>query len=230
MIEPTASVDVSDVQRMFMTRVYRWMFLGLGLTALVAYGISDSPAILEPLLMNRGLRIGLLLGQLGLVIVLSAMATRLSGAVATLLFFAYAALNGVTFSTLLYVYDPASTARAFLLTALTFGGMSIYGTVTRRDLTGWGSFLFMGLFGVVIAGLINLFVGSSMMSFVISCASVVIFTGLTAYDTQKLRAMALAAESGTQVQSLSILGALTLYLDFINLMLALLRLTGDRRR
>ena len=146
---------------------------------------------------------------------------------ATLLFIAYSALNGVTLSIVALVYTADSIASTFVTTAAMFGAMSAYGYMTRRDLSSWGSFLFMGLIGVVIASIVNIFVGSSAVSWIISGLGVIVFTGLTAYDTWKIKAMAAAGAGGRKP---AILGALTLYLDFINLFLMLLRLLGDRRR
>jgi hypothetical protein len=144
-------------------------------------------------------------------------------------FLAYAALVGVTFAPLLLVYTGTSVAQVFFITAATFGGMSLWGYTTRRDLTGFGSFLFMGLIGIIIASLVGFFVKSSMLQWVISVAGVVIFTGLTAYDTQKIKEMYVANDDGTAMGRKAIFGALSLYLDFINLFLMLLRLLGSRR-
>ena len=216
----------SDVERRFMAAVYRWMTFGLALTALVAFSVATSETALRLILGNRLVFFGLILAQLGLVIALSAAATRLSAATAGGLFLHYSALNGVTLSVVLLVYTGASVALAFVSTAGTFAAMSIYATVTRRDLSSWGSFLFMGLIGVIIASLVNMVLHSSMVTFVVSCMSVVVFTGLTAYDTQKLRAFARAGGGGG---ALAVNGALALYLDFVNLFLALLRLFGRRR-
>jgi FtsH-binding integral membrane protein len=216
----------SDVERRFMAAVYRWMTFGLALTALVAFSVATSETALRLILGNRLVFFGLILAQLGLVIALSAAATRLSAATAGGLFLLYSALNGVTLSVVLLVYTGASVAMAFVSTAGTFAAMSIYATVTRRDLSSWGSFLFMGLIGVVIASVVNIFLHSSMVTFVVSCMSVVVFTGLTAYDTQKLRAFARAGGGGG---AMAVNGALALYLDFVNLFLALLRLFGRRR-
>jgi hypothetical protein len=171
---------------------------------------------------------GLIIAEFGLVFAIAGFAVRMGTATAAPLFLLYSALNGVTLSGIFLVYTGQSIASAFLSTAGTFGAMSVYGTVTKRDLTSWSSFLMMGLFGVVIAGVVNVFLRSDGLSFVISCAAVVVFTGLTAYDTQKLRAFARAG--GTSIAAAPISGALTLYLDFINLFLAVLRLFGDRRR
>jgi FtsH-binding integral membrane protein len=167
---------------------------------------------------------------LGLVIALSAAVHRFSAATATAMFLLCSGLTGVTLSSIFIVYTSGSIAAAFLTTAGTFGAMSVYGTVTKRDLTGMGSFLFMGLIGLVIAMVVNIFLQSAMMDFVISGIGVLIFTGLTAYDTQKLRQFGMNAplDDTTAIRRGAILGALTLYLDFINLFLMMLRLLGNR--
>ncbi len=216
----------SDVERRFMASVYRWMTLGLGLTAFVAYAVASSEEALALLFGSRLVFFGLIIAQLGLVVALSAAAARMSTAAAGGLFLVYSALTGVTLSVVLLRYTGASVALAFVSTAGTFGAMSVYGTVTRKDLSSWGSFLFMGLVGIVIASLVNIFLGSSMVTFVVSCMSVVVFTGLTAYDTQKLRVF---AREGGGTGGVAVNGALALYLDFVNLFLALLRLFGSRR-
>jgi hypothetical protein len=216
----------SDVERRFMASVYRWMTGGLTVTALVAFAIASSEAALQLVFGSRLVFFGLVLAELGLVIAISAAAHRLSAATAGGLFLLYSALNGATLAVVLLVYTGASVALAFASTAGTFLAMSVYATVTRRDLSSWGSFLFMGLIGVVIASLVNVFLHSSMVTFVVSCMSVVVFTGLTAYDTQKLRVF---ARDGGGTGSLAVNGALALYLDFVNLFLALLRLFGSRR-
>ncbi|GEJ58857.1 Bax inhibitor-1/YccA family protein [Anaeromyxobacter diazotrophicus] len=216
----------SDVERRFMASVYRWMTLGLGLTALVAYSVAGSEDALRFVIGNRFVFFGLLIAELGLVIAISAAVNRLSAAAAGGLFLVYSALNGATLSVVLLAYTGSSVALAFVTTAGTFGAMSVFGTVTRRDLSSWSSFLFMGLIGIVIASVVNIFLHSSAMSFVISCAAVVVFTGLAAYDTQKLRAL---ARAGGGSAAMPVNGALALYLDFVNLFLALLRLLGNRR-
>jgi FtsH-binding integral membrane protein len=226
---PTAaSTRAGGAERTFIAAVYRWMALGLLLTAGVAFAVASSPEALGFVVLNRWVFYGLLIAEVGLVLAISAMLPRLSSPAAAGLFLLYAALNGATLSVILLAYTGSSVALAFGVTAGTFGAMSVYGTVTRRDLTSWASFLFMGLIGIVIASLVNLFLQSSAMSFVLSCASVVVFTGLTAYDTQKLRAY--ARQGGATAAAAPVGGALSLYLDFINLFLAILRLTGDRRR
>lgn len=223
----SAPYQAESAERSFFAAVYRWMTLGLVTTALVAWVVAGALAS-GALPFSKWAFYGLMFAEVGLVFALSGMAHRLSAAAAGGLFLLYSALNGATLSIILLVYTGSSVALAFGVTAGTFGAMSVYGTVTRKDLTGWSSFLMMGLFGVVIAGLVNLFLQSDMLSFVVSCAAVVVFTGLTAYDTQKLRVFARAG--GPQVAAAPVVGALTLYLDFVNLFLALLRLLGDRRK
>jgi FtsH-binding integral membrane protein len=186
----------SDVERRFMSSVYRWMSLGLVVTAGVAFWVASTPAALQVVLGNRVVFWGLIIAQFGLVMALSAAVNKLSAGVAGALFLLYSALTGATMS------------------------------VTKRDLSGWSSFLFMGLIGVVIASVVNIFMKSSMMQFVISAAAVVVFTGLTAYDTQRLRRM---ASAGVGVAALPVNGALSLYLNFINLFLSILNLFGGRR-
>jgi hypothetical protein len=216
----------SDVERRFMASVYRWMTLGLLVTAGVAFYVASTPSVLQVVFGNRMVFWGLVIAQFGLVIALSAAVNKLSAGVAGALFLLYSALTGATISVVLLAYTGASVASAFAVTAGTFLAMSIYGTVTKRDLTSWSSFLFMGLIGVVIASIVNIFMKSSMMSWVISAAAVVVFTGLTAYDTQRLRRMAVA---GSGIAALPVNGALALYLDFINLFLSILNIFGGRR-
>ena len=213
-------------QNTLIRQVYAWMGAGLTVTAVMALITLSSPTILTAIVGNRLLFFGLMIGELALVFTLSGAINRLSAGTATLIFIAYSALNGVTLSVVALVYTANSIASTFVVTAGMFGAMSIYGYVTRRDLTSWGSFLFMGLIGVVIASVVNIFVGSSAVSWVISAIGVVVFTGLTAYDTWKIKEM---AAQGTEGRKPAILGALTLYLDFINLFLMLLRFTGNRR-
>ncbi|MGZ3459348.1 MAG: Bax inhibitor-1/YccA family protein [Archangium sp.] len=227
----TARAEVSDIlvqesRRAFMSRVYGWMFAGLSVTGLVALFTAANQSLMMQVAQHGWM---LFIAQIGLVFALSGMATRLSGPVAGAMFLVYSVLTGLTFSVLFYVYTRGSIGSAFLMTAGTFGAMSAFATVTKKDLSGWHTFLFMGLIGVVLASVVQLFVHSSMLSFVVSCASVVVFAGLTAYDTQKPRQMH-AACGYSSAATVSIVGALALYLDFINLFLALLRLFGDRRR
>ncbi len=226
-----AQSGVSSVASLYMRQVYQWMTAGLALTTVVAYAVATSPAVQAVLFGNTLIMILLLVAQFGLVIALSAAVHKMSAGTATSLFLLYSAVTGATLSSIFVVYPIASIANAFLVTTGTFLAMSVYGTVTKRDLTSMGSFLFMGLIGLVIAMLVNLFLRSTMMDLIISCIGVLIFTGLTAYDTQKLRQFGAAAplEDGTAVRRGAILGALTLYLDFINLFLMMLRLFGGNR-
>jgi FtsH-binding integral membrane protein len=205
---------------------YRWMSLGLATTGAVALAVAHSDAALSVLLGNRVLFYALLFGQLGLVVALSSVATRVSTAVAALLFFGYAALTGVTLSTLFLVYTASSIASTFFVTAGAFGALSVFGAVTRRDLSVIGRFALFALVGVVIASLVNLFLASSGLDWLISVVGVVLFAGLTAYDTQRLQAI---FRSGEVSANLPLVGALTLYLDFINMFLFLLRFLGSRR-
>ncbi len=223
-----APYQADSVERTFIASVYRWMFFGLLVTAGVAGFVASSQAAIELILMNRWVFYGLVIAQFGLVIAISAMVQRLSAPAAGALFIGYSALTGATLSVVLLVYAASTVTLAFVITAGTFGAMSVYGTVTKRDLTSWSSFLTMGLFGIILAGVVNIFLKSSAMDFILSCAAVVVFTGLTAYDTQKLRELARAG--GGSVAAAPISGALSLYLDFINLFLAILRLLGGRRR
>lgn len=215
----------------FMAQVYGWMTVGLLLTAFVAYYVASSYALQEMIFSSKVVFFGLIIAQLGLVFVLSGMVHKMSGAMATSLFMLYSVLTGVTISSVLLVYTASSIASTFFICAAMFGALSIYGYTTKRSLTGMGSFLFMGLIGIIIASIVNIFMQSSMMSMVISYAGVLIFAGLTAYDTQKLKDMGneINQEDKENMRRYSIMGALTLYLDFINLFLMLLRILGDRR-
>jgi FtsH-binding integral membrane protein len=203
------------------------MTLGLATTGVVALVVANSPAALDVLLGNRVLFYGLLFGQLGLVFALSAVAMRVSTAVAALMFFAYAALTGVTFSTLFLVYTASSIASTFFVTAGAFAGLSIYGATTKRDLSAVGRFALFAIIGVILASLVNLLLRSSGLDWLISVVGVLLFAGLTAYDTQRLKEI---FQSGQTSANLPLVGALTLYLDFINMFLFLLRFLGDRRR
>jgi len=220
------SAQVVVKQNALVRQVYAWMGIGLIITAVMAFATLSSPVVLKAILGNRILYFGLLIGELALVFTLSGAINRMSAVTATLIFIAYSALNGVTLSVIALVYTSSSIASTFVITAGMFGAMSAYGYMTKRDLTSWGSFLFMGLIGIVIASVVNIFVGSSAVSWVVSGIGVIVFTGLTAYDTWKIKEMAAMGEGGRKP---AILGALTLYLDFINLFLMLLRFTGNRR-
>lgn len=214
----------------FFPKVYGWMTVGLALTALASVLTLSSEAMLQFIFGNRLVFYGLIIGELGLVIALSAAINRVSSMAATLMFLAYSALNGITFASIFLVYTSSSIASTFMVAAGTFAAMSLYGYATKRDLTGWGSFFFMGLIGIVIASLVNIFLRSEMITWITSYLGVFVFVGLTAYDTQKIKMIGQGgfadSESGKKA---AILGALTLYLDFINLFLMLLRIMGSRR-
>ena len=220
---PLQGVQLNAVMR----NVYGWMTMGLLVTAAVALGVSNSGFI-----PDQGLMMIAIFGQLGLVLGLSFAINRISATAAGMLFFLYSALTGFTFSILFIVFSIGSIAAAFLSTAGVFGAMTIYGLTTKTDLTKMGSYLMMGLFGLIIASIVNIFLGSSMIDFMISIFGVLLFTGLTAWDTQRIAAMAATRKmkvDSDDTLKFSIMGALTLYLDFINLFLFMLRLFGGRR-
>ena len=217
-------------QRTFIARVYGWMTLGLVITALAAFFTLTQQWLLEAIVFNSVLRWGLILGELGLVVVIGAAINRISSVVAGALFLLYAALNGVTLSFIMLLYTTTSVVSLFCVTAATFGLMSVYGYTTQRDLTSWGNLLLMALLGMILASLVNIFFASSTLYWITSFAGVIIFVGLIAYDTQKIKRMALSGVEGTEADKKgAINGALALYLDFINLFLMLLRLLGRRR-
>ena len=227
----TMSVDATAAeQQRFIVRVYNWMTAGLGITGFMAFYISNSPAMMNIIFGNPIMPIALIITQIGLVFWLATRVMQMSASKATGVFMLYAGLTGITFSAIFMAYTTASIFSTFLVTAGTFGAMSLYGYTTKKDLTSWGSFLFMGLIGIIIASLVNMFMQSSMMHMIITYAGVLIFVGLTAYDTQKIKEMNILGNEGTEEDTKeAIRGALTLYLDFINLFLMLLRLMGDRR-
>lgn len=217
----------------FMSRVYGWMTGGLCVTGLVAWNVAGNPAVVQTIFGNRMLFWALIIAQLGAVAALSWLINRISGAVATLIYVLYAALTGLTLSSIFLVYTGSSIAQVFGVTAFGFAGLSGFGYVTKRDLGPVGSFCMMGLFGLVGFALLSMFFPSLMgagASFVFSIVGIIVFAGLTAYDTQRIKAMNAPGSEGTDAaRKTAIFGALTLYLDFINLFLSLLRLTGRRR-
>jgi FtsH-binding integral membrane protein len=214
----------------FLPKVYGWMTGGLALTALMSLYTLSSNGLLDLVIGNRIVFYGLIIGELGLVVVLSAAINRISAMAATLMFMLYSALNGVTFASIFLLYTSNSIASTFLVASGTFAAMSLYGYATKRDLTGWRSFLFMGLIGVIIASVVNIFLHSAMITWITSYLGVFVFVGLTAYDTQKIKMIGQAGFANGETQRKSaILGALALYLDFINLFLMLLRIMGNRR-
>lgn len=216
----------------FVRSVYNWMAIALALTGFVAFYVSNSPTLVRLVFGNPILLIAIILGELGLVFYISGRIDRISAGTATSLFVIYSALTGVTLSFIFLVYTNTSIVSTFFICAGTFVGCSIYGWSTKKDLTSWGGFFMMGLIGIIIASLVNMFIRSSAMSMVISYIGVFVFVGLTAYDTQKIKKMAIAQPAnidGAVVRKGAILGALSLYLDFINLFLMFLRIFGRSR-
>ncbi|MFZ9856875.1 MAG: Bax inhibitor-1/YccA family protein [Roseiflexaceae bacterium] len=211
-----------------MQQVYLWMTAGLLITGAVSTGLVGDASIMA-LVMNPFVFIGLFIVQLLMVIGLSAMVQRLSPLAATMIFLAYAALNGVTLTPIFLAYTAESIASTFFTTAGTFAVMAVYGATTKRDLTKLGSMLMMAVIGLIIATLVNLFFQNSLFNLIISVAGVLIFVGLTAYDVQKLTRMSTQMSSADDAQRFAVIGALTLYLDFINLFIYMLRLLGVRR-
>lgn len=214
-----------DQVRTFMARTYSWMAAGLALTAGVAYLTAQNEALA---MQVASLRLPLMLAQLALVFVLSMFAQRLSAAVAGALFVGYAALTGLTFSALLFTFSPTAVFTAFAVSAGTFGLMSVAGFVIKKDLSAMGRFFLFAVLGLIVAMLVNIFVASTALSLGISVIGVFLFAGLTAYDTQMLRNLALSGISGEQAERASINGALALYLDFINIFLFLLNIGNSR--
>ena len=213
-----------------MRKVYVWMTLALVLTGITAYGVASSPSLMMTIFQTPAIMWGLIIAELAIVIAISAAINRLSLTTATLLFVLYSVLNGATLSLIFAVYTMSSIANVFFITAGTFGFMAAYGYFTKRDLSSWGRLLLMALIGLIIATLVNVFlVKSSGFDLILSYAGVLIFVGLTAYDTQKIKQMlAMQTDMGEGAQKVALLGALSLYLDFINLFLYLLRIFGRR--
>jgi hypothetical protein len=216
----------------FINQVYGWMCGGLVLTAIAAWAVISSEALQRAILANKGIFLILILAEFGLVMAISWGINRMSAATAGALFIVYSLLNGLTISVILFAYTSASVSTTFLIAAGMFGAMSIYGVVTKRDLTSLGGLMLMGLIGIIIASVVNIFLGSSSLEWAISILGVFIFLGLTAYDSQKIMNMSSsmdASDDRESVGKMAIIGALALYLDFINLFLFLLRIFGNRR-
>lgn len=219
-----------DVQRKFMTGVYVRMMLALFISATVAFYASQSYAVLSFLFSNKGIPFYLLLvAELVLVVMLSAAIHKLSTFAAMAFFLLYAVVNGLSFCTIFILYRVDSIYTMFLVSALMFAGMSIYGARTKSDLTSAGRYLFMGLIGIIVAGLVNLFLRSSALDWITSLIGVGLFIGITAYDTQRLMRIAIHDDGSENFQKMSIIGALELYLDFINIFLKMLALFGKRK-
>src|SRR5450432_2558390 len=226
---PQMSRDqVSADSNAFLRKVYAFMAAGLLTTAVTASAVASNETLVGALVRNPILFYGLIFGELGVVLAFSALANRLSTTAAGALFFGYAILNGVTLSLVFMAYTASSIGSTFFVTAGTFGALSAYGYATKRDLSGLGSFAMMGLIGLIIASVVNIFLKSSMIYWLTTFVGVIVFTALTAYDTQKLKRFASQASPGEQ-SKVALQGALMLYLDFINLFLYMLRLLGRRR-
>lgn len=215
----------------YMAQVYGWMTVGLLLTAFIAWYAANSSAFMELLYTNRIFFFGLVIAQLAVVFVLSGLVNRLSAGVMTTLFMLYSVLTGLTLSSIFIIYTASSIASTFVVTGGMFGVMSLWGYTTKRDLSGWGNMLFMALFGIILASLVNFWLKSEALMWAVTYIGVVVFVGLTAYDTQKLKNIGeqIDVRDSSNLRKYSILGALTLYLDFINLFLMLLRILGNRR-
>lgn len=213
-----------------MRKVYSWMALAMVITGLTAYFVATTPSLLQMIFGNRMVFFGLVIAELALVWSVSGMINRISLATATLLFILYSVINGATLASIFLIYTMESISTVFFITAGTFGTMALIGYTTKADLTSMGKMLFMALIGLVIASLVNMFVGSTGLQTILSYVGVLIFVGLTAYDSQKIKYMLETHEYADEgAQKLALLGSLTLYLDFINLFIYLLRIFGSRR-
>lgn len=222
--------EVQLAQSTFISKVYAWMSVALLVTALVAAYVASSEELIQQIFSSRATFYLLVFGQLGLVMVISAMIDRLSAMTATVLFVIYSAMNGLTLSVIFLVYTASSIGTTFFVTAGTFAVMSIYGYTTKRDLTTWGNLLFMAIIGLVIGSIVNLFLQNTILYWIVTYVGILVFVGLTAYDTQKIKEMgATGFNSSEGMQKGAVIGALSLYLDFINLFLMLLRVFGGRR-
>jgi len=226
---PFTGVSVDERVTSFLRAVYGWMCAGLAITAGTAWFVSSSPALVRTIATNRAAFWILAIAQLGIVVLLSARVEKLAASTASALFVVYSALTGVTMSFVLLAYTGESVASTFLISATMFGALALYGTMTRRSLAGMGQFMFMGLIGLLIATFIGFFWQNDGLQFMISLVGVIVFTGLTAWDAQRLKEMSLSVD-GTVAKQYAVVGALALYLDFINLFLFLLRFLGGRRR
>jgi FtsH-binding integral membrane protein len=222
-----SSAQVAERVSAFLAKVYGWMCIGLGITAVVAFVVAGSPTLVRALTGNQLIFFGLVLAELGLVFYLSARVDSLEPGPAAGLFVAYSALNGVTLSVILLVYTGASVATTFVVTGAMFGALAVFGTTTSRSLAGAGQFFFMGLIGLVLASIVGIFWHSDALQFLITIVGVIVFTGLTAWDAQRLK-RAGAELPQERMGAYAIVGALSLYLNFVNLFLMLLRLQGRR--
>ena len=213
-----------------MRKVFVWMTLALAITGLTAYGVATSPAILSLIFSSKVTFFGLIIAEFALVFAISGAINRLSLSTATMLFILYSVINGATLSSIFFAFSVATISKVFFITAGTFGAMALVGYTTKTDLTSMGKLLFMALLGIIIASVVNMFVASSGLDLILSYVGVLVFVGLTAYDTQKIKQMCQAAPDASEsTQKLALIGALSLYLDFINLFLYLLRIFGNNR-
>jgi uncharacterized protein len=228
---PTTTLSQAEAEtQRFMTKVYGWMSAALAVTGFVAIYVASTPSLVEIIFGNRILFWGLIIGEVLMVGALVGWVAKMSASTATLVFFLYAMVNGLTLSSIFLIYTAGSIASTFFITAGTFGVMSFYGYTTKSDLTKWKNILFMGVIGLVIASIVNIFMKSTMLYWITTYAGVLIFVGLTAYDTQKIKNMNIIGNEGTdEDHKEAIMGALSLYLDFINLFLYLLRIFGKRK-
>ena len=213
-----------------MRKVFVWMTLALAITGLTAYGVATSPTILSLIFSSKVTFFGLIIAEFALVFAISGAINRLSLSTATMLFILYSVINGATLSSIFFAFSVATISKVFFITAGTFGAMALVGYTTKTDLTSMGKLLFMALLGIIIASVVNMFVASSSLDLILSYVGVLVFVGLTAYDTQKIKQMCQAAPDASEsTQKLALIGALSLYLDFINLFLYLLRIFGNNR-
>ncbi|MCH5302904.1 MAG: Bax inhibitor-1/YccA family protein [Prevotella sp.] len=222
--------EASAAFPVLMRKVYLWMTLALVITGFTAYYVATNETLLTAIMTNSVLFWGMLIAELALVIGVSAAIQRLSLTTATLMFVAYSVLNGATLSFIFLAYTASSVANVFLITAGTFGAMALFGYFTKTDLSSMGKILMMALIGIIIATIVNIFTKSAGLAMILNYLGVLVFVGLTAYDTQKIKQMLLLAPDASEgAQKIALLGALSLYLDFINLFLHLIRILGDRR-
>ena len=226
--QASGQAQIDEGLRSFMLKVYNYMGLGLALTGAVAFFVSTSPALMQAI-FGTPLQWLVMLSPFAFILVLSFGINRLRPATAQLLFWAFAGVMGLSLSSIFIVYTGTSVARVFFITASVFGAMSLYGYTTKKSLASWGSFLFMGLIGIVIAMVVNIFLASSSLHFIISVVGVLIFTGLTAYDTQQIKHQYYEGDTAVIAEKKAIMGALRLYLDFINLFIMLMHLLGQNR-
>ena len=224
----TSAIKIDEGLRAFMLKVYNYMGLGLALTGAVAFFTASSPAMMQAI-HGTALSWLVMLSPLAFILVLSFGIQKLRPATAQALFWAFAGVMGLSLSSIFIVYTGTSIARVFFITAALFGAMSLYGYTTKKSLASWGSFLFMGLIGVIIAMVVNIFLASSALHFAISVIGVLIFTGLTAYDTQNIKQQYYEGDGAVIAEKKAIMGALRLYLDFINLFIMLMHLMGQQR-